>query len=96
MINSDAGTIRKIQDALGRAYGDLGTSPLDRAAAGQILQLLRGDGWMSADEVAFLVDAAGGTIQVTRESIEDKNLQLTVYNEFMTDMIVFKSKEVQT
>lgn len=90
-MNSDAGTVRKIQDVLNEAYGMQGTSSLDRAAATKVLQQLRMVGWMSPDEIAFLVDAAGGRIEVTQQSAEEKTLKLEVFRPFQSDSIVFKS-----
>lgn len=92
MINNDAGTIRGISLVLNEAYGDNGTSPLDRVAATKVLQYMRSMGWMSPQEIAFLVDAAGGKITISRAGLEEKELVLRTWSDDRNYNIIFESR----
>lgn len=92
-MSDDRGTVRIIEGVLNRAYGDNSASSLDRLAATQVLQQLRSLGWLSADEVALLVDAAGGEIKVTEKAAAEKRPLLVVFRDFENDLIVFKAKD---
>ena len=53
-----------VTDTIQRVYGDATQTALDREAARQIVAALRAAGWASLDEVARLIEAAGGSITV--------------------------------
>lgn len=53
-----------VQDVIQRVYGDATQTALDHEAAVEILRALRAAGWASLDEVAVLIEAAGGSITV--------------------------------
>lgn len=54
-----------------RVYADATQTVLDREAARQIVAALRAAGWASLDEVARLIDAAGGSITVPHRLLAD-------------------------
>jgi hypothetical protein len=84
------GTISDIMEILNIGYGSQTTGPLDRAVAIRIISYFEDRRWMSPEEVAYLVDAAGGEIIVTREQLEDSNPLLTVQDNFETETITFR------
>lgn len=53
-----------VADVIQRVYGDATQTFLDRQAASEIVAALRRAGWASLDEVAVLIEAAGGSITV--------------------------------
>lgn len=66
-----------------RVYGDATQTVLDRRAASEILTALRGAGWTSLDEVAMLIEAAGGEITVPRRILSDaRERRVTVQDDF--------------
>jgi hypothetical protein len=57
--------VRVVRDVIQRAYGDATQTPLDHQAASEIVTALRSMGWASLNEVALLIEAAGGSIKVS-------------------------------
>ena len=55
-----------VVDTIQRVYGDATQTVLDREAAREIVSALRAAGWASLDEVALLIDAAGGSVTVPK------------------------------
>lgn len=55
---------RVVRDVIQRVYGDAFQTTLDHQAASEIVGALRERGWASLDEVALLIEAAGGSITV--------------------------------
>lgn len=86
------GTERRITEILNRAYGDNATSALDRIAAGEILSELINLGWTSNEEIAYLVDAAGGEIRITEDSLNESAPRLLQYRDHLSNTIVFQTK----
>lgn len=87
------GTERRIVEILNRAYGDNATSALDRIAAGEILSELVNLGWVSSEEIAYLVDAAGGEIRIPEDLLTSPSPRLLQYRSEMTNEIVFQTKD---
>ena len=56
--------------ALQVGYGDATQTVLDQRVAERVLKALREVGWCSPDEVALIVEAAGGSITVTDDAVE--------------------------
>lgn len=63
-----------------RIYGDATQTVLDRRAAREIVAALRSAGWASLDEVAMLIEAAGGTVTIPGNIMRD-NSKRVVYAE---------------
>lgn len=57
-------------DAIQRTYNDASQTVLDHRAASAVVSDLRRAGWMSPQEVAAIVDAAGG-----RVTLQDRHLR---------------------
>lgn len=83
--------VQGIMEILNEAYGDKGMSPLDRVAANKIVQYFQSEGWVTSKEVAIIINAAGGSVFVSMESIEDSGtLILKSFRDFEHDGIQFK------
>lgn len=76
---------------LNEAYGDNSMTPLDRVAANKIVQYFQSEGWFSPDQVALIVEAAGGSVFVSVDAIEDSDLTLKVINDFERDGFQFNT-----
>ena len=59
-----------VAGALQAGYGDATQTVLDTKVAGQVVKALREAGWCSPDEVALIVEAAGGSVTVTDDAVE--------------------------
>lgn len=66
-----------VRDVIQRVYGDATQTMLDSQAAREIVAALRDAGWASLDEVALLIEAAGGSITVPHNL--DPFAERTVY-----------------
>lgn len=60
-----------VAEVIQRVYGDATQTVLDRRAASEIVAALRTAGWASLDEVALLIEAAGGEITVPGRMLSD-------------------------
>ena len=87
-----SGAVRDIEDILGNVYGP-GNDAADRLAAMQINNRLLQRGWVSPEDLAYIVDAAGGEIVVTREALEDSSPKLFIQSSFERDATVFSIRE---
>lgn len=63
-VQQDTAT-KIVRDVIQRVYGDATQSDLDFRAAEEILRALQEAGWASLEDVAMLISAAGGEIEVT-------------------------------
>lgn len=61
---SDFSAVGLVADVLQRVYGDATQTVLDRRAAEEVVEALRRAGWATLDEVAILIESAGGSITV--------------------------------
>lgn len=59
-----------VRDALQRGYGDATQTVLDDQVAGQVIGALREQGWFTAQEVAAIVLAAGGSVTVPEDLLQ--------------------------
>ena len=74
-----------VVDVIQRVYGDATQTPLDRQAASEIVAALRAAGWASLDEVAMLIEAAGGEITVPGRILGDpRERRVTSQEDFAT------------
>jgi hypothetical protein len=87
------GTERRIVEILNRGYGDNATSALDRVIAGDILSELINVGWTSGEELAYLVEAAGGEIRIPESLLTEPSPRLLQYRSDLTNEIVFQTKD---
>lgn len=72
-------------DAIQRTYNDATQTVLDHRAAREVVNDLRGAGWMAPHEVAAIVLAAGGTVTLTDEDLRamyDEALELHIADDF--------------
>ena len=63
LASSDA-AVAAVRNTIQRVYGDATQTVLDEQAAREVISTLRELGWASLDEVAVLIEAAGGSITV--------------------------------
>lgn len=78
-------------DVIQRVYGDASRTVLDRRAASEIVKALRERGWASLDEVALLIDAAGGEIVVpSRLMLETKDRVVTKQDDYASGGFKFR------
>lgn len=84
--------VRDISEILNMSYGDVGTGPIDRVAANEIVNYLREHGWINSEELALLVDAAGGEIRVKANQMLDDPPPLLMYRDIGTDDLVLQTK----
>jgi len=61
---NEEGILRDIQQILNEGYGEQATSALDRVVARNILNFLRATNWITHEEFAIVVEAAGGTVVI--------------------------------
>lgn len=87
------GMVQEIMDILQQGYGMTSASPVDRVVASRVIEHFIRKGWLAANEVAHIVKAAGGKVIVSQEQLEDSDPQLVSYRDFMTDTIVFESRD---
>lgn len=74
-----------VLDAIQTGYGDASQTVLDRQVTRKVLGALRRAGWTSPQELAAVVDAAGGKIIVRAEHIMaalDDQYELLVGDDF--------------
>jgi hypothetical protein len=93
---SDFAAERLIVEAINEGYGDRSTSPLDRAVASRIIAKLRNVMWMSSEEVALIVEAAGGEVHITQKQLEAAEGMplLQMWRDPATNDVVIKSRRM--
>ena len=62
------GTVREVMDIIANGYGSV-PSGLDRAIASRVVAYFEDKGWVSPEDIAYLVQAAGGEIRVTESAL---------------------------
>lgn len=87
-MSADESAVREI---IQQGYGDGSMDPLARASATKILERLRQMGWATPEEVAYLVEAAGGEIIVTEELVTREAPMLSRQIDEMDYTIVFRT-----
>lgn len=81
MSNTTAADL--VAGVIQHVYGDATQTVLDREAASEIISALRGAGWASLDEVAILIEAAGGEIVVPdRLQADGRERRVTVQDDY--------------
>jgi hypothetical protein len=82
---------RLVRDVIQRVYGDATQTVLDQRAASEIVTAFRAAGWASLDEVAVLIEAAGGSITVPHRLMMDgRDRQVTRQDDFAADGVKFR------
>jgi hypothetical protein len=84
--------IRQITEIIQNGYGDNSTTPLDRAVANQIVEMLYSTGWMDIAAVGVLVESAGGEIRVSVDKLMSDPPLIYRYDSQVTGEIVFKTR----
>lgn len=80
---SDRNPTDLVAGVLQRVYGDASQTVLDRRAASEVVSALRNAGWASLDEVAVLIEAAGGSVTVPGSLIHDgRDRRVTSQDDF--------------
>lgn len=86
---------RIVQSIMNEGYGDQSTSPLDRVVASKIVDAFRRSGWISGQELGFVVKAAGGEIRLTEELLSGQTPAVLQYRDGLTQEVVLKSVDTQ-
>ena len=86
------GMVREVMDIIANGYGSVPTG-LDRAIASRVVNYFYERGWMNAQDIAYLVKAAGGEIRVTEEMLMGEAPLLVWYDDPHTHERVFKIRE---
>lgn len=74
-----------VTEVIQRVYGDATQTVLDQKAASEILDALRSAGWASLDEIAILIEAAGGEIVVPhRLAFDFRERRVAVQDDYAT------------
>lgn len=89
------GLERQISEILNESYGANATGPLDRMTSNKIIALILNLGWASSEEIAYLVDAAGGEIRVPEKALHLDPPPLLRYRNDANDELVFQTKPVE-
>lgn len=63
-MSNDINAVDVVRNVIQRVYGDATQTVLDAQAAREIVAALREMGWASLEEVAVLIEAAGGSVTV--------------------------------
>lgn len=84
------GMVRDVMDIIANGYGSIPTG-LDRAIASRVVNYFYEKGWMNAQDIAFLVKAAGGEIRVAEKDLSGDEF-LYWYDDPETGERVFQSR----
>lgn len=88
------GQVRDVMDIIQRGYGDSSMTSLDRVVAANVIQYFESRGWMGPEEVAHLVQAAGGEVIVTEEQLMEAPKPLYTQQDPINHSIIFRSVNV--
>lgn len=74
-------------DVIQRVYGDATQTALDYKAATEIVVALGQAGWAAPEDIALLIKAAGGQVEITRKMREefDRNWTIERWDDPATD-----------
>lgn len=86
------GIVREVMDIIANGYGSV-PSGMDQAIASRVVDFFYRKGWMSSEDVAWLVKAAGGEIRVKIDEVVGQSPLLYTYDNSMTGERVFKIRE---
>ena len=86
------GTVREVMDIIANGYGSV-PSGLDRAVASRVVDYFYRKGWMNTEEIAWLVEAAGGEIRVNPDKMSGNSPLLYWYDDQVTGERVFKIRD---
>src|SRR4051812_2709632 len=84
--------VRDVMDLIAQGYGSTPTG-LDRAIASNVVNYFYEKGWMSAEEIAILVKAAGGEIKVTENLLTGEAPNLYTQRNQDPFELIFRSRE---
>lgn len=85
------GTIRNIMQILDNAYGSNQMASVDRAAAIAVISYFEDKGYLGPEELAFMVEAAGGEVRISETMLSGTSKPLLRYYDEMNMEYVFKT-----
>jgi hypothetical protein len=85
------GTVRDVMDIIQRGYGDSSMTPLDRTVATNIINYLQSAGWMGPEEVAHIVQAAGGEVRISEKQLDEGPKALSIFRDQVSFELVLRS-----
>jgi len=88
------GIVRDVMDIIASGYSSTPTG-LDRAIASEVINYFYRKGWMNSEDIAWLVEAAGGEIRVTEEMVLGESPLLVVWQDPVTKDRVFRTRKKQ-
>jgi hypothetical protein len=62
------GMVQDLMDIIANSYGS-SPSAMDRSVSAKIIDYFYQKGWMNSEEIAYLVEAAGGEIKITESML---------------------------
>jgi hypothetical protein len=86
------GMVRDVMEILQQGYGDNTSTPLDRVVATKVIGYFYDKGWMSSEEIAFLVESAGGEIRVTEKTLAGEAPLLYRQEDPMNGDFIFRTR----
>lgn len=86
------GMVRDVMAILQEGYGDNSSTPLDRVVATKVIDYFYKKGWMNAEEIAFLVESAGGEIRVTEKTLTGDAPMLYRQEDPMNGDFIFRTR----
>lgn len=84
------GMVVDVMDIIASGYSS-SPSALERGIAAKVIDYFYRKGWMNAEEIAYLVEAAGGEIRIPENMITGPAPQLTRTLDPVTNEYVFRT-----
>ena len=85
-----------VRDTLERVYGHATQTVLDDQAADEIMRTLHQMGYAPLDMVARIIEAAGGSVTLTAQSLNDpRPLEVETYDDPATLGKVFRARRLR-
>lgn len=84
------GQVQDVMDIIANGYGS-SPSAMDRGIAARVINYFYERGWMNAEEIAYLVEAAGGEIRISPELVTGDTPQLTRQLDEVTGDWIFRT-----
>ena len=84
------GTVVDVMDIIASGYGS-SPSAIDRGIAAKVIDYFYRKGWMNGEEIALLVEAAGGEVRIPENLITGPTPQLTRTHDPVTNEFIFRT-----
>jgi hypothetical protein len=88
------GTVRDIMEIIHQGHGGPDMSSVDRVVASNIVSYLQKAGWMGAEEIAHIVQAAGGEVRISEKQLDEGPKAIYTQRDPITHDIVLRSVSV--